>query len=56
MTRVILLLAAIAAFLLPLAWTVLASFGLLPDNSASPPSRARPLLLPRRNLRLWCQS
>lgn len=38
MTRAILLLAALAAFLLPLAWTALASFGLLPDNSARPPS------------------
>jgi multiple sugar transport system permease protein len=38
MTRVILLLAALAAFLLPLVWTVLASFGLLPDNSTTPPS------------------
>ncbi|HYR50650.1 MAG TPA: carbohydrate ABC transporter permease [Candidatus Eisenbacteria bacterium] len=38
MTRVILLLATLAAFLLPLAWTVLASIGVLPDNSATPPS------------------
>ena len=45
MTRVILLLAALFAFLLPLAWTVLASFGLLPDNSASPPSWKGPVSL-----------
>jgi ABC-type glycerol-3-phosphate transport system permease component len=36
--RLILLLATIAAFLLPLVWTVLAAFGLLPDNSTTPPS------------------
>jgi ABC-type glycerol-3-phosphate transport system permease component len=38
MTRFILLLATLAAFLLPLVWTVLASIGVLPDNSATPPS------------------
>jgi multiple sugar transport system permease protein len=38
MTRIILLLTALVAFLLPLAWTALASFGLLPDNSTRPPS------------------
>ena len=38
MTRVILLLATLAVFLLPLAWTVLASLGVLPDNSTTPPS------------------
>jgi multiple sugar transport system permease protein len=38
MTRLILLLAALGAFLLPLIWTVLAAFGILPDNSTTPPS------------------
>jgi len=38
MTRLILLLVALSAFLLPLIWTVLAAFGLLPDNSTTPPS------------------
>jgi ABC-type glycerol-3-phosphate transport system permease component len=38
MTRIILLLAALAAFLLPLLWTVLAAFGVLPDNGTTPPS------------------
>ena len=38
MTRIILLPLALAAFLLPLAWTALAAFGLLPDNSTRPPS------------------
>src|SRR6267154_284467 len=38
MTRLILLLAALGAFLLPLVWTVLAAFGILPDNSTTPPS------------------
>ena len=38
MTRIILLFAAVVAFLLPLAWTVLASIGVLPDNSTTPPS------------------
>ena len=37
-TRVVLLSAALAAFLLPLVWTALASFGLLPNNSTRPPS------------------
>ncbi len=36
--RVLLLVAAIAAFLTPLTWAALASFGLLPDNSTQPPS------------------
>jgi ABC-type glycerol-3-phosphate transport system permease component len=38
MTRFILLLAALAAFLLPLVWTALASIGVLPDNGTTPPS------------------
>src|SRR6267378_289520 len=38
MTRLIVLLAALGAFLLPLVWTVLAAFGILPDNSTTPPS------------------
>jgi multiple sugar transport system permease protein len=43
--RVILLLAALGAFLLPLVWTALASFGVLPDNSTRPPSwTGRPTL------------
>ena len=37
-TRVVLLSAALAAFLLPLVWTALASLGLLPNNSTRPPS------------------
>jgi ABC-type glycerol-3-phosphate transport system permease component len=45
MTRVILLLAALAAFLLPLVWTALASIGVLPDNSTTPPSWKGPLTL-----------
>jgi ABC-type glycerol-3-phosphate transport system permease component len=40
--RIILLLATLAAFLLPLVWTALASFGLLPDNSRTPPSWTGP--------------
>lgn len=36
--RPALLAVALVAFLLPLAWTVLASIGLLPDNSGRPPS------------------
>ena len=36
--RIILLVAALVAFLLPLTWTLLASFGSLPDNSTRPPS------------------
>jgi ABC-type glycerol-3-phosphate transport system permease component len=43
--RVLLLVAAIAVFLMPLAWTVLASFGLLPDNSTRPPSWAGSITL-----------
>jgi multiple sugar transport system permease protein len=35
--RAILIGAALIAFLLPLMWTALASFGLLPDNSGHPP-------------------
>ena len=45
MTRVFLLLATLAAFLLPLAWTVLASFGVLPANGARPPSWTGPATL-----------
>lgn len=36
--RVVLVAATLIAFLLPLAWTALASLGLLPDNSSRPPS------------------
>ena len=36
--RILLLTAAVAGFLVPLGWTALASFGLLPDNSTRPPS------------------
>jgi ABC-type glycerol-3-phosphate transport system permease component len=36
--RVVLLVAALVAFLVPLIWTVLASLGSLPDNSTRPPS------------------
>jgi multiple sugar transport system permease protein len=36
--RIILVAAALVAFLLPLGWTVLASLGLLPDNTSRPPS------------------
>jgi len=43
--RAILLFAALAAFLLPLAWTALAAFGVQPDNSTSPPSWTGPLTL-----------
>jgi ABC-type glycerol-3-phosphate transport system permease component len=42
MTRAILLMATIAAFLVPMVWTALASFGVLPDNSARPPSWTGP--------------
>jgi multiple sugar transport system permease protein len=42
---VTLLLATLGAFLLPLAWTALASFGLLPDNTTRPPSWTGPLTL-----------
>ncbi len=38
LVRAVLLAAALSAFLLPLAWTALASLGLLPDNSSRPPS------------------
>ena len=34
----VLLAVALAVFLIPLAWTVLAAFGVVPDNSARPPS------------------
>jgi multiple sugar transport system permease protein len=40
--RVILLLATLVAFLLPLVWTALASLGLLPNNSTRPPSWTGP--------------
>jgi len=43
--RVLLLVVAIAGFLAPLAWTLLASFGLLPDNSTRPPSWAGSITL-----------
>jgi ABC-type glycerol-3-phosphate transport system permease component len=36
--RLVLATATLIAFLLPLAWTALASLGLLPDNSSRPPS------------------
>jgi ABC-type glycerol-3-phosphate transport system permease component len=36
--RLTLLAFALAAFLVPLAWTALAAFGIVPDNSARPPS------------------
>ena len=43
--RVVLVAATLIAFLLPLAWTALASLGLLPDNSSRPPSwRGSPTL------------
>jgi len=41
--RIFLLTAALVAFLLPLTWTVLASFGSLPDNSTRPPSWKGPI-------------
>lgn len=41
--RILLLTTALVAFLLPLAWTVLASFGSLPDNSTRPPSWRGPI-------------
>ncbi len=41
--RILLLTVALVAFLLPLTWTVLASFGLLPDNSTRPPSWKGPI-------------
>ena len=37
-TRFVVLAVALVAFLVPLAWTVLAAFGIVPDNSARPPS------------------
>jgi len=43
--RVILLLVAAVAFLVPLAWTVLASLGVQPDNSARPPALVGSLTL-----------
>ncbi|HEY6875482.1 MAG TPA: carbohydrate ABC transporter permease [Candidatus Dormibacteraeota bacterium] len=36
--RIAFLAVALALFLLPLAWTVVAAFGIVPDNSARPPS------------------
>jgi ABC-type glycerol-3-phosphate transport system permease component len=36
--RAILLTAAVVGFLLPLAWTALAAFGLLPNNNTRPPT------------------
>src|SRR5713101_3449158 len=41
--RILLLTVALVAFLLPLTWTVLASFGSLPDNSTRPPSWKGPI-------------
>ena len=46
-TRVVLLAVALLAFLLPLAWTALASFGVVPDNSSRPPSWAGSFSLDR---------
>jgi len=43
--RILLLFGALVAFLLPLVWTVLASFGLLPDNATRPPSLKGPITL-----------
>jgi multiple sugar transport system permease protein len=43
--RIVLLCAALVFFLAPLGWTLLASFGLLPDNSSSPPSWTGPLTI-----------
>ena len=37
-TRFVVLAVALILFLVPLAWTVLAAFGIVPDNSARPPS------------------
>lgn len=42
--RAILLGLALLVFVLPLAWTALASFRVLPDNSQSPPTWTPPLL------------
>jgi len=36
--RILLMMATVLAFLLPLLWTALASLGVLPDNSSRPPS------------------
>ena len=44
-TRVLLLAAMLVVFLAPLAWTALASIGLLPDNSTRPPSWTGPATL-----------
>jgi ABC-type glycerol-3-phosphate transport system permease component len=41
--RIVLLTAVLVAFLLPLTWTLLASLGLLPDNSTRPPSWNGPI-------------
>ena len=43
--RATLLFVALAAFLLPLAWTAFASFGVLPDNTTRPPSWTGPISL-----------
>jgi len=43
--RTLLLAAALTVFLVPLAWTAMASFGLLPDNSTRPPSWNGPITL-----------
>src|SRR2546427_3265714 len=43
--RILLLFGALVGFLLPLLWTALASFGLLPDNAARPPSLKGPITL-----------
>ncbi len=34
---------ALVAFLLPLAWTLLASLGVIPDNNTRPPSWKGPI-------------
>jgi multiple sugar transport system permease protein len=43
--RAVLLATALFVFLLPLAWTALAAFGVVPDNSSRPPSWAGSLSL-----------
>ncbi len=43
--RILLLIGALVAFLAPLAWTALASIGVLPDNVTSPPSLKGPITL-----------
>ena len=43
--RIALLAGILAVFLLPLAWTLLAAFGILPDNSTRPPSWSGPFTL-----------